>query len=230
MPKFAISDIHGCVKTFQTLLEKIKFSKDDELYLLGDYIDRGPDSKGVIDLIWDYQEAGYQIECLRGNHEQMLLDMLQGDWEAGQIWTYNGGKETMSSFGVSEAHHIPRQYIDFFKNCHYYLEVDNYILVHAGLNFEYPNPLEGKHSMLWIRRWYGDIDKDWLNGRIVVHGHTPTTSLQIEDLLYDLKKGSVLNIDGGCVFRNRRIDMGQLVAFDMTNQKLIFQPCRDVTV
>ncbi|MEO0876095.1 MAG: metallophosphoesterase, partial [Bacteroidota bacterium] len=66
MRKFAISDIHGCLKTFEALLDQIQFTTQDELYLLGDYIDRGPDSKGVIDLIWKMQADGYQVKCLRG--------------------------------------------------------------------------------------------------------------------------------------------------------------------
>ena len=85
MSKYAISDIHGCIATFKTLLDKIKFSKEDELYLLGDYIDRGPDSKGVIDHIWYLQKSGYQVHCLRGNHENMLLQEV-----INPIHYYNG--------------------------------------------------------------------------------------------------------------------------------------------
>ncbi|MFT5168289.1 MAG: serine/threonine protein phosphatase 1, partial [Saprospiraceae bacterium] len=64
MKQYAISDIHGCAKTFKALLEQISFSKEDVLYLLGDYVDRGPDSKGVIDHIWQLQSEGYTVFCL----------------------------------------------------------------------------------------------------------------------------------------------------------------------
>ena len=66
MRKFAISDIHGCLKSFEALLDKIQLSTSDELYILGDYIDRGPDSKGVIDYIWKLEQEGYAVKCLRG--------------------------------------------------------------------------------------------------------------------------------------------------------------------
>ncbi len=69
MRKLAIGDIHGCNKTFKALLDQINLSKDDELTLLGDYIDRGPDSKGVIDTIINLQSSGYQVRALRGNHD-----------------------------------------------------------------------------------------------------------------------------------------------------------------
>lgn len=223
MPKFAISDIHGCTKTFDALLNKLQFSTRDELYLLGDYIDRGANSKGVIDLIWDLQKEGYTIHCLRGNHEQMLLDALRGDLGSEELWMFNGGVETLQSFGLDTVRDIPLAYIDFFENCHYFLEVDEYILVHAGLNFEHHEPLDNKHSMLWIRRWYEQIDFDWLGNRIIVHGHTPKSSSKIRHLHHNLKNGQVLNIDAGCVFGRRRVDLGQLCAFDMTNRELFFQ-------
>ena len=70
MRRFAISDIHGCARTFEALLDRIAFTSQDELYLLGDYIDRGGDSKGVLDLIFRFQKEGYAVQCLLGNHEQ----------------------------------------------------------------------------------------------------------------------------------------------------------------
>lgn len=106
MRRFAISDIHGCLKTFQALLERIAFSKADILYLLCDYIDRGPDSRGLIDYIWKLKEAGYTMPCLRGNHEQMLLDEVANpnDW-------FRGEPETLRSFGVRSNSGIPGRYL-----------------------------------------------------------------------------------------------------------------------
>ena len=95
MRRFAISDIHGCIKTFKTLVDRIEFSKEDTLYLLGDYIDRGPDSKGVIDHIWKIQEEGYRVHCLRGNHEQMLLEELKNI----KFW-YQGEPAMLKSFNA----------------------------------------------------------------------------------------------------------------------------------
>lgn len=106
MRRFAISDIHGCLRSFRALLEEINFSKEDTLYLLGDYIDRGPDSKGVIDHIWKLQKEGYTVHCLRGNHEQMLLNEISSPNNY-----FDGESETLRSFGVKQNLNIPRQYL-----------------------------------------------------------------------------------------------------------------------
>lgn len=221
MPSFAISDIHGCSQTFTALLDKIAFSKSDSLYLLGDYIDRGPDSKGVIDLILKMKEEGYHVYCLRGNHEQMMLDGLTDNIKK-QTWVMAGGKNALLSFGVNDLSQIPERYIDFLHQLEYYFEADGYILVHAGLSFWETGRLEDKTSMLWSRSWYNDIDYKWLGERIIIHGHTPQPRIESDAQLASIQTQRYLNIDNGCVFahRVRGMDMGNLLAFDMTNQVL----------
>ncbi|MDX1667739.1 MAG: metallophosphoesterase family protein, partial [Saprospiraceae bacterium] len=170
MRRFAISDIHGCLRSFEALLDKIGLKKEDELYLLGDYIDRGPDSKGVIDRILSLQEEGYTVHCLIGNHEAMMLASTQDSmWK--ETWLFNGGWAALESFGVRDANDVPDKYFDFLIRLDYYVEVEGYLLVHAGLNFQEPDPLKDEDSMLWIRDWYGQIDREWLDGRVIVHGH-----------------------------------------------------------
>lgn len=83
MPQYAITDLHGCARTFRALLDKIRFSKEDELYLLGDYINRGPDSKGVIDHILELRESGHTVHCLRGNHQRRFFSVGQQPQTAG---------------------------------------------------------------------------------------------------------------------------------------------------
>ena len=122
MRRIAISDIHGCIYSFKALLDKLAFSSTDELYLLGDFIDRGHDSKGVIDLLWELQESGHQIHCLRGNHDQMLLDALSNQ-EALYNWLRAGGGITLRSFGATFLEEIPQPYIDFIKELPYYIEI-----------------------------------------------------------------------------------------------------------
>lgn len=224
MNQWAISDIHGCAKTFKALLQKIQLSRKDELYLLGDYIDRGPDSKGVIDHIWQLQEQGFTVRCLRGNHEQLALDALT-DKSDRQLWMINGGVETLLSFGVSRVGELPTAYLDFMNNLAHFFETGEYILVHAGLNFDMPDPLQGLHSMLWIRRWYQDINREWLNGRIVVHGHTPQKKHEVELQFKKLAQQQVLDIDCGCVFEMKA--MGHLCALNLTKRELVFQPNAD---
>ena len=76
MSRYAIGDIHGGAKTFCALLEKIYLQREDRVYLLGDYVDRGPNSRGVLDIILKLKEAGFGIFALRGNHEDMLIRQL----------------------------------------------------------------------------------------------------------------------------------------------------------
>ena len=190
MRKIAFTDLHGCNKTFLTLLEQVTPEFGDQLFFLGDYIDRGPDSKGVIDEIISLQERGYEVQCLRGNHEQMLLDCLQNPQDL-YFWLANGGAETMASFQANRIEEIPGHYLEWFEQLAYYLEVDEYILVHAGLNFKKENPFEDLESMLWIREWYEDINHDWLQDRIIIHGHTPVSTSMVKFYLKNLERQRV---------------------------------------
>jgi len=219
--KFAISDIHGCLKPFKALLEQISFSKEDELYLLGDYIDRGPDSRGVIDHIWNLQELGYTVHCLRGNHEQMLLYNIDAKDELVDIAEVLGYPETLSSFGVEEVDRIPKVYIDWINSLPYFMEVDQYLLVHAGLNFKNTSPLNDREALIWIRHWYDKIDREWLGNRIVIHGHTPIIQSEIIRSISELAKTPVINIDNGCCFET--LGFGNLCVLELGRMKLTFQ-------
>ena len=221
MRRFVISDIHGCNLTFQKLLQKINYSSKDQLYLLGDFIDRGPDSQGVLDFIFKLQKGGHQVFCLKGNHEDTLLDSLS-DPELFEHWIQWGGKTTLESFGVLEANQIPERYLSFMENLPLFMEVDEYILVHAGLNFDLPDPFEGLYSMLWIRNWYEDINYHWLKDRIIIHGHTPTDLNDILSYHQSLFEYQVLNLDNGC-FVSSMESRGRLCAFELDSQEIFFQ-------
>ena len=214
MARYAISDIHGCSKTFETLLRKISFSKNDTLYLLGDYIDKGPDSKGVIDYIWHLQKKGFQVHCLMGNHEDMLLENLREGY-------HDGESETLASFEVEHSLDIPKPYLDWIKNLPYYFELDKYIMVHAGLNFTIENPLEDNYAMLWARHWYNEVNKDWLSGRIIVHGHTPIKDYAIKESIQFLEDLPIIDIDAGCAIRGS--GYGHLCALNLDSREVIFQ-------
>lgn len=222
MRKFAISDIHGCNRSFNTLLKKIKFTKGDQLYLLGDYIDRGPDSMGVIDTILDLIQKGFQIKCLRGNHEEQMV-ISKNSAEGFHSWKSRwGGMQTLESFGTNDLGKIEEKYWKFLDTLEYFFLVDDYILVHAGLNFEVENPLEETQSMMWMREWYHEIRYEWLKERIIIHGHTPFETAEIQRAYHQLKEVQVMNIDNGC-FNTYGEGKGKLCAFDMTNKLLYFQ-------
>lgn len=220
MRQIAITDIHGCNKTFKALLDKVALTASDELFLLGDYIDRGPDSKGVIDTILKLQEDGFQVTCLRGNHEQMFLDMSQAI--PGQSFNlYPGLVDTLVSYNCRHPKEIPPRHLEFMNSLAYYHEVEGYLLVHAGFNFSIPDPLQDQEAMLWERHWYTKVDKKWTDNRIILHGHTPTKVEDILRMYASMEVMSTLILDSGCVFRLK--GMGQLTAFDMTNRRLYFQ-------
>jgi serine/threonine protein phosphatase 1 len=225
MRKFAISDIHGAKKTFLALLDKLQFSTTDELYLLGDYIDRGPDSKGVIDYIWKLQQEGYKVACLRGNHEQMVIDICEHPYAYG-----SGGYPSMlNSFGINHLRQLDEEYLQWMKELPYYFEVDQYLLVHAGLNYKRKDPLSDTDAMMWIRDSREMIDRQWLAGRTVIHGHTPTYIEAIEYDVLHLKKTPQLVIDNGCVYGSGA-GLGHLFAFELGSQELTFMKCIDKVV
>lgn len=220
MIRYAISDIHGCSKTFKALLEKIQLSKTDELYLLGDYVDRGPNSKGVIDYIWQLQKEGYTVNCLKGNHEEMMIQARHHSG-AKNMWIKNGGFETLQSFNTVDVRDVSLDYFSWMVQLPLYFEVENYILVHAGLRFGVGDVLDHKEAMLWQRNWYNNIDYEWLGNRMIVHGHTPIFTKFIKAQLSQLSSKQYLDIDNGCCYS--KLGFNKLTAFDMTNQKIYFQ-------
>jgi serine/threonine protein phosphatase 1 len=226
MSKFVISDIHGCLKTFEAMLDKIAFSKKDTLFLLGDYIDRGPDSKGVLDLIFKLQDEGYDLRCLLGNHEEKLIQTLTEE-ETYRNWLYYGGEQALESFGVAHPSEIPEKYFDFIKKLPRFFEVENYILCHAGMNFKIENPFEDTNALIWIRHWYEQINYEWLGNRIIVHGHQPTVDSDMKTMLKNLHENQYLDIDCGCFKPESCTGNGILACFELEKQELYFQKCID---
>lgn len=218
--RYAISDIHGCKQSFMALLDQIALSTADELFLLGDYIDRGPDSKGVIDLIWELQRQGYRIHCLPGNHEQLMLNG-RTDPEQLAIWLRNGGLATLASFDCTSIHEIPLPYFEWLESLPYYTQTEGFLLAHAGFDFANGAPFTHTRAMLWIRNWYRHLPPDWPSSRIIVHGHTPQPRHLIEQQRDGLAQFPVIGIDAGCMYTHP--GMGQLCAFSLSDHQLYFQ-------
>jgi serine/threonine protein phosphatase 1 len=220
MRQFAISDIHGYLNTFKALLERIAFSPEDELFLLGDFIDRGPDSKGVIDHVKALKAAGHHIHCLRGNHEQMAID-APTDFSTRTAWLRYGGKETCASFDTRDFT-VPDDYLEWMTELPFYLLTEGYLFVHAGIDTYKTHPLADFKSMLWARNWSDKIDREWLGDRIIVHGHTPTPYQDIQLSLHTLEYLPVINIDAGCFAKNKS-GLGYLCALELGSHALTFQ-------
>lgn len=209
-----IGDIHGCINTFRKLLYNVlHIDKDDRIVLLGDLIDRGPDSKSVVDEVIKLTEENYNIISIRGNHEQMLIDtsIIKDNFT---LWKRNGGAKTIESFKITHINELSKEYLEFFKSMPSFVELENYILVHAGLNFEIDNPLEDKTSMMWVRN--NSIEKEKINGKRLIVGHTPQS---IDDIIIGLKT-DIIKLDGGCVYYGFKKNLGYLVALELENMKL----------
>ena len=221
MRRFAISDIHGCLSAFKALLDLIGLSKTDELFLLGDYVDRGPDVYGLLNYIIELQEQGYSITALKGNHEQMMINAVMQDGDLLQ-WMANGGRATLESyFPQPEYQSTLKAHILWLSRLPYYTTSPGYYLVHAGFNFRAPKPLEEKETMLWIRNWYNSFTPEILNGNGIIHGHTPIGKDQIIAMLDNWPQLPILNIDAGCAYTSHP-DLGHLCAFELGECRLFF--------
>jgi serine/threonine protein phosphatase 1 len=220
--RFVIGDVHGCSKTLKKLMfENMAVTQEDEIYLLGDLIDRGPNSKKVIDKILKMKNENYKIFPIMGNHELLLLD--SANFVQNHIaWFQNGAKETLKSFGIHFAHEFKPKYLDFFRTLPYYYLLDDFIIVHGGLNFKIDEPLKDKESMVWIRD--NNVDLKKTGGRKIVSGHTPTT---IDKIQKSLKKDRII-LDGGCVYYGKHPALGYLVGLELDSMQLYFQRNIDI--
>lgn len=217
MGLIAIGDIHGCARTLDVLLERLDIGPDDHLVFVGDYIDRGPDSRGVIDRLIDLQKS---VSCtfLRGNHEALFLGYLdQGEFD---IWSYNGGTATLDSYAVpGEGFVIPEEHITFIRETKLFYETDDFVIVHAGLRPDQTvaeNLAEGDEMVfLWERGHlrFDDADLPW--EKVVVCGHTPVPE--------PTDQPHLINIDTGCVYYMRP-SLGYLTAVRLPERDYISVP------
>ena len=232
MARFAITDIHGCFQSFDALLERIALSKADTLYLLGDYIHRGPSSVKVIERIMQMLADGYHVHTLMGNHEEMALHDLNLGLKWPQLAHQVRDNFVLELFRTYAM--VPPEIAKFIEELDSIIFLDDYILVHAGINFADPDPFADKFSMRWIRDWYGTLDKGLVGNRTILHGHTPIKSPAMDAQFQNMAENQYLDIDGGCVFGAKELhtgdDYGFLCAFDMDNKQLIRQPYIDVFV
>lgn len=204
----AISDIHGCIKTLRKLLENVQLQKNDYLFLLGDYINRGPDSLAVLAYIIKLIEDGYRVFPVRGNHEQMLLEELipQKGLDLEGIQLLN--KDTQAKF------------LQLLQMLPYYYSIDNFLMVHAGFNLDIDEPLTDYDEMLWVRNF---DNEDSIIKQQVIHGHDSTFLQNIERAIDDNQPS--INLDNACY--SGRWFMGNLLCYDVLKKKLYKQKCLD---
>lgn len=181
MRTLAIGDIHGCNQALAQLLELAKASREDRIVFLGDYIDRGPESRQVIETLIKIRNSHSAI-FLRGNHEVMILDARRDSLKS-NLWQSYGGLETVFSYGADFRPDwdtaIPDSRWQFFENTVRFFESDTHIFVHACLDPD----LDIKDQPDWLLFWeYLDRLKPHKSGKIIICGHTPQKFGEIKDL------------------------------------------------
>jgi serine/threonine protein phosphatase 1 len=214
---YAVGDIHGRLDLLEELLRRIRDDADRHqgdaeraLIFLGDYIDRGPASKGVVDRLLADPLDGFSTIRLMGNHEEAMLAFLNGASD-GLDWLTYGGLETLLSYGVplrglpsssaavTELRQaliaaVPQSHLDFYRRCALHHSVGDYLFVHAGVRPGVPLPQQTQGDLLWIRDDFLRV-RIPLPERVVVHGHT------IVDLPQD--RSHRINLDTGAFISGR---------------------------
>lgn len=185
---YAIGDSHGCAVELVELLGKIAPRRGDTVVFLGDYIDRGPDSKGVVDIVRSYAPSGVKVVTLKGNHEDMMLQVSRNrslsDW-----WLRNGGNTTLASYGGT----IPADVLEWADKLPLKYAEGGYLFVHAGVDPDHPLDEQDEEALLWIRAKFLRSNKDY--GVRIVHGHTPNDDPEVEP--------NRINVDTACCYGNK---------------------------
>lgn len=212
-----MSDIHGCYDEFNALLEQVQYNPaQDELILLGDYVDRGPKSRQVIEQIMKLKQD-HGIIILKGNHDAMMVKALTHDVQEYDLhWIRNGGLQTLASYlDVSydgdqmnwHAYAHDKQWMRSHYNNHLqfldelplYYEIPGYIFVHAGINPDQADwRNQSERDFIWIREPF--YSRPTALQEMVVFGHTPVQHLHEESGVWMDPRGDKIGIDGGCAY------------------------------
>jgi len=219
----AIGDIHGCARTFRRLLEKVELVRSDTLYLLGDLIDRGPDSRSLIEMILKLQNEAFDIRGCKGNHEDMLLEAVQsGVFESLMEWLENGGVQTVNSYGVDYPQDLPEEHLQFLEHLPLVQVSNDFVFAHSGImSMNDLHTVAGRRYILWDRS--GVVNVAMLGGRRVVSGHTPR---KLADIKKSLTEDHV-QIDNG-VYMLKSPGFGNLICVDLGTNELFIQPNIDM--
>jgi serine/threonine protein phosphatase 1 len=198
---YAVGDVHGRADLLEKMHAAILKDALDVpaerkvVVYLGDYVDRGPHSKKVVDILLDKPLKGFERVHLMGNHEAFLIEFLN-DLEAGPGWFFNGGLTTLSSYGVKIGKHdelsyevlqrvqsellakMPKSHLDFYKTLDFSRTEGDFFFVHAGIRPGVPLDNQTDEDMLWIREEFLGCEDDF--GKVIVHGHTITWEPEVK--------------------------------------------------
>lgn len=174
---FAIGDVHGCIDELDCLLDAIGPGSGDQVVFLGDYVDRGPDAKSVIDRLIRLRREHGNVIFLKGNHEDMFLSYLGLGGNHGDVFIENGGRATLRSYGIDTVPRtmaggqLPEEHTDFLLALQLMHQHGRFLMVHAGFDPRRPLDRQREEDLLWIRGEFTEQPHDF--GCTVVYGHTP---------------------------------------------------------
>jgi serine/threonine protein phosphatase 1 len=179
---FAIGDIHGCCASLKTLTKALELKREDLVITLGDYVDRGPDSKGVIDYLLALQSE-VQLVPLKGNHEIMMLTAKAAS-DSALFWLRYGGDATLTSYAADTLDDIPGEHWEFLESTLPYYETETHFFVHANAEPNLPLSKQPDDVLYWLH-----LNKPWFrkpalhqSGKVMICGHTAQASGTILDL------------------------------------------------
>lgn len=180
MATYAIGDIHGCLTALTTIFDQGLIQEEDTVVFLGDYVDRGPDSKGVIDWLLE-NKNNYHFEFILGNHEIMMLESRYNP-KAASDWVKFGGAETLTSYQLKHnkgwIDKIDTSHWQFMEDCRPYFELEDFIFVHAGLEPDKELIDQDHHHLFWKKY---EIPEQYSKNKTVVCGHTSRKNGEIAD-------------------------------------------------
>jgi serine/threonine protein phosphatase 1 len=192
-PLFVVGDIHGCALELKLLLEMLPLTADSTIVFVGDYIDRGPDSRQVVDILLDLSRR-YSVVPLMGNHESMLSSFLASPRSlGGGMFVYNGGGSTLASYANQLGEYrIPDEHLAFFRGLQLCFETSDHFFAHAGVPetpLEDLVPEDHREELLWTRSM---AESTYVWSKLIVHGHCQRSEPQLAP--------NHINVDTGCVY------------------------------
>ncbi len=186
----AVGDIHGCAAALKTLITAINPTPDDTIVTLGDYVDRGPDSRGVIDQLIELGKH-CRLVPLMGNHEEMMMEVVIGK-QPPYRWLQYGGVETLDSYGFfGDMSVIPESHHAFFQSMKDFFETDTHFFVHANYDADAPLEKQTIHALRW-QKLTEVTPPQHMNGKRAVVGHTHDRGGELFDV------GHLVCIDTYC--------------------------------
>lgn len=214
MAIFAIGDIHGCADELEELLDVLPLDDDSTVVTLGDYIDRGPFSRRVLEILMEAKTRMRMVN-LSGNHEEMLKEFLDGSDEARSArFILNGGSSTLADFADDHGEWtIPAAHLKFLDELLLSYETPDHFFVHAGVPDRALNdldPVRDRDEMLWIRRAFVMNPRKW--EKRIVHGHTPVNAVEVS--------ATRINVDTACAYG------GYLTAIELPSHRIYSVPRR----